>query len=65
MISPKNDYETEIRNIREVGNCSDCGYESDDLREIDYVEWKQGPDYTTPIGRKKEVICGNCFDEYY
>ncbi len=61
----KNDYDTEVVRINGIGICSNCRDERDDLLEITYTEWTQVGEYQTPTDRTTDVVCDNCFDEYY
>ncbi len=62
----KDDYDTEVVRINDIGTCDNCRDERDDLLEITYTEWTQlGSEMMTPSGRYTEVVCDNCFDEYY
>lgn len=61
----KNDYDTEVVAINGIGFCENCRDERDDLLEVTYTEWNCGPEYMTPAARTTEIVCDNCFQEYY
>ncbi len=65
MNSIKNDEDTEIKRINGVGVCENCQYPTDELMEITYTVWAQVGEYMTPTDRTTDVVCDNCFEEYY
>lgn len=65
MNDIKNDTDTEVVAINGIGICENCRDNRDDLLEVTYTEWKQVGEYMTPTDRTTDVVCDNCFQEYY